>query len=54
MDEQKFETVTRIWVCSWNMAAKNHWKMVDRNGQKEPHPKEADKFDAFVPSNYDV
>ena len=36
------------------MAAKNHWKMVDRNGQKEPDPSEASKFDAFVPSNYDL
>ena len=46
---------TKIWVCSWNMAAKNHFKMkVLEGGQKVVDESEAKTFESIVPTNYDV
>ncbi len=49
------ESVTRIWICSWNMAAKDHFKFkTTYDGRKIADEDETQKFEQIVPTNYDL
>ena len=56
-DKQQHEelSLTRIWVCSWNMAAKDHFKFkTTYDGRKVPDEDQIQKFEQIIPTNYDL
>ena len=54
-DNDDDNTTTRIWVCSWNMAAKEMFKFkTTYDGRKIPDDDQTQKFEQIVPTNYDL
>eukprot|EP01084_Bolivina_argentea_P254663 428176_1 len=54
-DSYSEESITRIWICSWNMAAKDHFKFkTTYDGRKIPDDDQTQKFEQIVPTNYDL
>ena len=52
---QHEESSTRIWICSWNMAAKDHFKFkTTYDGTKVPDEDQIQKFEQIIPTNYDI
>merc|ERR1719242_1270303 len=55
-EEHDDKQITRIWVCSWNIAAKDPFKFKTdpHDGSKIPDEEQIQKFEQLVPTNYDL
>ncbi|ETO10113.1 hypothetical protein RFI_27264, partial [Reticulomyxa filosa] len=54
-EEQKCEVATKIWVCTWNMAAKSHFPMLTTEaGTKRVDTSKTSELENIIPTNYDI
>lgn len=56
LDDEQVKRITRIWVCSWNIAAKDPFKFKTNpyDGTKIADDDQIQKFEQIVPTNYDL